>query len=76
MTAALSVKFNIAVSQFLPYETLGPKQKICVFQVSRPYLGFCPDPKRFIANCEENIVKYTEKYGGGGGNEVKNAISI
>ena len=25
-----------------------PKKNICVFQVSRPYLGFWPDPKHFI----------------------------
>ena len=30
---------------------------ICVFQVSRPYLGFCLDPKHFIVNCEQNVVK-------------------
>ena len=30
--------------------------KICVFQVSRPYLGFCPNPKHFIVNCEQNVV--------------------
>ena len=26
----------------------GKKENICVFQVSRPYLGFWPDPKHFI----------------------------
>ena len=36
-------------------------------------LGFCPDPKYFIVNCEQNIVKYAEKMGE---NIVKNAISI
>ena len=36
---------------------------MCVFQVSRPYLGFCHDPKPFIVNVEENIVKYAEKWG-------------
>ena len=37
------------------------KKKICVFQVSRPYLGFCPDPKHFVVNCEQNVVKFAEK---------------
>ena len=37
---------------------------VCVFQVSRPYLGFCPDPKHFIVNCEQNVVKFA-------GNEQK-----
>ena len=40
-----------------------PKQNICVFQVSRPYLSFCPDPKHFIVNCEQNVVKFAEKWG-------------
>ena len=35
---------------------------MCVFQVSLPYLGFCPDPKYFIANCEQDIVKFAEKW--------------
>ena len=26
----------------------------CVFQVSRPYQGFCPDPKHFIVKIEGN----------------------
>ena len=30
-----------------------PKTR-CVFQVSRPYLGFCPDPKHFIVKIEGN----------------------
>ena len=34
-----------------------------MFQVSRPYLGFCPDPKHFMMNFKENIVKYVEKQG-------------
>ena len=34
---------------------------ICVFQVSRPYLGFCSDPKYFIVNCEQNVVKFVGK---------------
>ena len=40
------------------------KKKMCVFQVSRPYIGFRPDPKHFIVNFEGNIVKYAEKMGG------------
>ena len=36
---------------------------ICVFQVSRSYLGFCPDPKHFIVNCEQNVVKFAGKWG-------------
>ena len=39
------------------------KKNICVFQVSRPYLGFCPNPKHFIVNCEQNVVKSAEKWG-------------
>ena len=35
----------------------------CVFQVSRPYLGFCPDPEHFIVNCEQNVVKFAGKWG-------------
>ena len=53
-----------------------------MFQVSRPYLGFCPDPKHFIVNCEQNIIKYAnmlengagEVGRGGGVNVLKNAI--
>ena len=37
------------------------KKLICVFRASRPYLGFCPDPKHFIASCKQNIVKYARK---------------
>ena len=39
------------------------KKIICVFQVSRPYLGFCHDPKHFMdfVNCEQNIDKYVER---------------
>ena len=39
------------------------KKKVCAFQVSQPYLGFCPDPKHFIVNCEQNVVKFAEKLG-------------
>ena len=34
-----------------------------MFQVSRPYLGFCPDPKHFIVNFEQNVVKFAGKWG-------------
>ena len=33
-----------------------------MFQVSRLNLGFCPDPKQSIVHCEQNIVKYDEKW--------------
>ena len=39
------------------------KKYICVFRVSRPYLGFCHDPKHFIVNCEQNVVKSANKWG-------------
>ena len=42
--------------------TLRPKTIICVFQVSRPYLGFYPDLKHFIVNCEQNVVKFAGKW--------------
>ena len=34
-----------------------------MFLVSRPYLSFCPDPKHFIVNFEQNVVKFAEKWG-------------
>ena len=40
---------------------LRPKTNICVFRVSQPYLGFCPDPEHFIVKFEENSVKNAEK---------------
>ena len=39
---------------------------VCVFQVSRPYLGFCPDPKHFIVQngqSKSNMVENSAKYG-------------
>ena len=36
-------------------------KKMCVFQISQPYLGFCSDPKHFIVKYEQNIVRYAEK---------------
>ena len=45
---------------------LRPKKNVCVFHVSRHYLGFSPDLNLFIVNFEEYMVKYTEKSGGGG----------
>ena len=47
-----------------------------MFQVSRPYLGFRPDPEHFIVNFEGKIVKYAEKLGGGGGVSEKCNINI
>ena len=39
-----------------------PKKNICVFQVSRPYLGFWPDPKHFIVlKKKKNIYIYKKK---------------
>ena len=38
------------------------KRNICVFQVSRPYLGFCSDPKHLIVNCKQNVVKFAGKW--------------
>ena len=48
---------------------LGQKKKICVFQVSRPYLGFCPDSinillwivSKMLSNLLENGEKCIEK---------------
>ena len=48
------------------------QKNICMFQVSLPYLGFCPDPKHFIVNCEQSV-KFAKKIGE---NVSKNAISI
>ena len=36
---------------------------MCVFQGSQPHIGFCPNPKHFIVNCEQNVVKFAEKWG-------------
>ena len=33
-----------------------------MFQVSRPYLDFGPDPKHFIVYCEQNVFKFAEKW--------------
>ena len=41
----------------------GPKKNMCVFQVSRHYLGFCPDPKHFIVNCEQILSNLLENWG-------------
>ena len=40
-----------------------------MFQVSRPYLGFCPNHKHFILQNEQNIVKR-------GGNKTQKQIYI
>ena len=36
---------------------------VCVFQVSRPYLVFFPDPKHFIVKCEHNLSNMLENAG-------------
>ena len=36
---------------------------MCDFQVSRPYLDFCPDLKHFIVQNEQSLVKYGGKCG-------------
>ena len=42
----------------------GPKKKnVWVFQVSWPNLGFCPDPKHFIVNCEQILSNLLENGG-------------
>ena len=41
---------------------LKSKENICVFQASRSYISFCPNPKYFILNCEQNIVKCAGKW--------------
>ena len=33
-----------------------------LFQVSWPYLGFCPNPKHFVVQYEQNLVKYGENF--------------
>ena len=43
--------------------SLRPKKYVCVFQVSRPYLGFCTDSEHFIVNCEQNVVKFAGNWG-------------
>ena len=34
---------------------LWPKKNICAFQVSQPYLDFCPNPKHFIVNLSKML---------------------
>ena len=51
------------ITRIIPKLSLRPKENICVFQVSRPYLGFCPDPKHFIVSCEQNVIKFAGKWG-------------
>ena len=46
-----------------PRSLVRPKKYICAFQVSRPNLDFCPDPKHFIVNCKQNVVKFAGKWG-------------
>ena len=65
--------WNRSISMATYYTILNKaKNIICVCQVSLPYQGFCPDPKHFIVNYEQNIVNMLE-------NELKcckNALSI
>ena len=67
-----TIKFNIklkgvvsgfSIKLLLYCVTIRPPKNVCVFQVSRPYLGFCPNPKHFIVNSEEITVKNAEKSG-------------
>ena len=52
---------DIKIKQFYWPTVPKAKKEICVFQFSRPYLGFYPDPKHFIVNCEQNVVKFMGK---------------
>ena len=38
------------------------KEYVCVSGFPT-YQGFCPDPKHFIMNCEQNVVKFAGKWG-------------
>ena len=74
MLELLGLQFSQAMQMILKMQK--PKaippplgKKYMYFQVSQPYLGFCPDPKHFIVNFGENTVKmlknqgkYSEKY--------------
>ena len=57
------IKKFLPVNEKITSSDIRPQKNICVFQVSRTYLGFCPDPKHFIVNCEQNVVKSAEKWG-------------
>ena len=57
------IQLQLRIWPVFPLLIIRPKTNICVFQVSRPYLGFWPDPKHFIVNCEQNIVKFDGKWG-------------
>ena len=61
----LWISYVMSVRQdFEPYLWFRQKKKkMCVFQVSWPYLCFWPDSKHFIVNFEENLVKNAEKWG-------------
>ena len=47
-TALRGLYFQVCSNSAYPQHSGKAKKKICVFQVSRPYLGFWPDPKHFI----------------------------
>ena len=69
-------QFIMKPIQFVKKIWLRPNKNICVFQVSRPYLGFCPDPKHFIVNCEQNGVKFAGKWGKIYWTKVKHVLSL
>ena len=58
----VGLRFALATPGRSHVTNLRPKQNICVFQVSRPYLGFCPDLKHFIVDYEQNVVKFAKKW--------------
>ena len=60
-----NVRTNESMDEASSYFSKAKKKYIyiCVFQVSRRYLGFCPDPKHFIVNYEQNVVKFARKWG-------------
>ena len=67
MLELLGLQFSQAMQMILKIQKpkaippLLGKKNTCVFQVSQPYLGFCPDPNHFIVNFEENTVKMLKK---------------
>ena len=56
----ICVRLNIFIAFFIHVCTgMGSGHKFS--QHSRHYLDFCPDPKHFDVNCEQNGVIYAEK---------------
>ena len=51
---------NIYLSSVLE-QLLGKKKEYIYMSVSG-FLGFCPDPKHFIVNCQQIVVKFAEKW--------------